>query len=211
MRSTTRRVGLSGPGSEGDIMSAPRPTRSILRALLMVLGAVLALALAASSTATAKPAGYHNRVSGATVSGSTAVVDGCIVTYTSLYASSGGTSGAYANYNHGVYDQCSFVEISYVYGSATPTTFTVAGNLSSARLIADFFLSDGTTMAVDETFTATSPTTTQRYTQTFRTPDSFYKYSFVGKSRSAVGTGTLSLTQGTIGMSKTGEFSIEHL
>jgi len=192
-------------------MSAPRPTRSILRALLMVLGAVLALALAASGTATAKPAGYHNRVSEATVSGSTTVVDGCIATYTSLYASSGGTSGAYAYYNHEVYDQCSFVEISYVYGSATPTTFTVAGNLSSARLVADFLLSDGTTMAVDETFTATSPTTTQRYSQSFRTPDSFSKYSFVGQSRSAVGIGTLSLTQGTIGMSKTGEFSIEHL
>jgi hypothetical protein len=193
-------------------MSTPRPTRSILRALLLVLGAVLALALAAPGMAAAKPGGYHNRVSGATVSGSTSVVDGsgCIVDYTSLYASSGGTSGAYAYYNHEVYDQCNSVEISYVYGSAAPTTFTVAANLSSAHLVADFLLSDGTTAAVDETFTATSPASTQRVSQSYRTPDTFYRYSFVGQSRSAVGTGTLPLT-GDIGMSKTGEFSIVHL
>ncbi|MGS0684879.1 hypothetical protein ACVBEQ_06970 [Nakamurella sp. GG22] len=188
-------------------MFDPRSTHSCgpLRAVL-----ALALALAAPGTAAASTDIYHYRISGPSVSGFTNTWDGCIETGTQLSASSVNKGETWATYYHYAYNYC-IGEGTSVYGSATPTTFTVAGNLSSAHLVADIGLSHNTTMAIDETFAAVGPAATRKYSSSFTAPDYRYSYRSLARTRAAVGTGTISLESGSIQMATSGTFQLTHL
>lgn len=123
--------------------------------------------------------------------------DGCTQTYTSLWADKSWISYYQASWS------CTGAS-SYVYGGAVPSTFRTTG-MKSTHVVADIPVTDyysGTSsiVHVDNTWTATGPARTVRYTYSERLPGSYViNARYTGSEAPATVAGSIPLTDGFIG------------
>ncbi|KGM01122.1 hypothetical protein Q760_03695 [Cellulomonas cellasea DSM 20118] len=155
---------------------------------------------------------YHQSFRGLFLDGWTSTDDGCTTTF--VGAASDETTTWYANES---YNRCTG-EGSGVLGSATPTTFTLRGNLSSGHVVATIPLTDLYTgepageILVDNTWTATAKPTKSTWVTSVNLPGSFrYTNRLTALSAPATATGTVPMEDsGTVGRSSWMYIQVSH-
>jgi hypothetical protein len=185
--------------------------RHVLRPLLVGFALLMLLSFAATPASAATV--YNSRISGSAVYASSQTSDGCSYTYESVSVYQTKPAAPTLFYYASGYN-CATGESYYYCAEGSPTTYSIGGNLSTARVIATVSLTDcqgtstGLTENIDVTWTATSPVFKGAYSSRSTVPGYYVDtYRSSGQFRYASVSGSIT-GDGYISTSTSGSHTV---